>query len=860
MSLLGRRQPFRPIILRSGGRKSTAQVLNVQVISQQAAIYPRRPRGVSIIKVRGAPQSVARLTNVGVISQQAAIYPRRPHGEVIILRRGAPPSVARSTTVGVVSQQAAIFPRRPRGAIVLRSSLLPSQPSTARFLGVSAAQVDTIPSRPRGAVIIKGAEQYLAAYPSSARFIGTNAAIQAAVLRWGKRGAVSVESSLHIANPVAKSLVVGQSQQGNLFPWRSRGHVTIESSLTLGKAPVTTFVAPKGQAAAQAAAAFSRRPPVHTFVEMPPQGITGCVGFVPASHNARQFAQTALPFALTYNQNVQAGSLLEVTIGMFGNATVTVTDSLGQVYSQAGNYSTNGAVRVCKFYFPNTAAGACTVTITPSISVLPTVDLAEYTGVTPANPVVGTAHDAGTGANPDTGVVTISAPENLVTAAYTQGSANVAQSTVANPFLVRTAFLNGGSLQGLGTADNVNALVNEQAVFSTTTSTTWAGMAVSYRAICNTVPSAGAYISPKGGAASKAATGRAHHPLFQLILKQGGQPPPIARPLVTNRAASTQEYLERDRYKPIILRGGGPAIVAKRIEVQGAGAVREAINAFRRKPAKTNIYVAGHQAIVGTLRIISPYQAALARFTSHTRVQTFSGVQTHPLPGGPPIAGIPLIIYEQAVAAAMYYRRRQKVIINKLGARPQAGHIIFPKGQAQQAATRAYGRILHPTTLKLLGYVPFVGATKIASKPMVLTFAASASIAVHVRPYPPPIIIPIPVQPGTEPLGHSKPFLNRVPLNKGELTPEQARNLTRHTDIITSIINALFGRNELKQVAPADFTLTGLGSYVFNGAPGIANDAAHGYAVGSFWVDTATNQLYVCVSNANGAAIWKLVV
>jgi hypothetical protein len=41
-------------------------------------------------------------------------------------------------------------------------------------------------------------------------------------------------------------------------------------------------------------------------------------------------------------------------------------------------------------------------------------------------------------------------------------------------------------------------------------------------------------------------------------------------------------------------------------------------------------------------------------------------------------------------------------------------------------------------------------------------------------------------------------------------------------------------------------------------APGVANDVSQGFVIGSMWVDTtpSPDALYICTSNAAGAAVW----
>jgi len=40
-------------------------------------------------------------------------------------------------------------------------------------------------------------------------------------------------------------------------------------------------------------------------------------------------------------------------------------------------------------------------------------------------------------------------------------------------------------------------------------------------------------------------------------------------------------------------------------------------------------------------------------------------------------------------------------------------------------------------------------------------------------------------------------------------------------------------------------------------APGVGDDSADGYTVGSFWFDTVAEEGYVCLDTSPGAAVWK---
>ena len=47
--------------------------------------------------------------------------------------------------------------------------------------------------------------------------------------------------------------------------------------------------------------------------------------------------------------------------------------------------------------------------------------------------------------------------------------------------------------------------------------------------------------------------------------------------------------------------------------------------------------------------------------------------------------------------------------------------------------------------------------------------------------------------------------------------------------------------------------------YSMTTAPTANNDTAHGYQVWDRWLDTTTGQLYICASNATGAAVWQQI-
>lgn len=96
-----------------------------------------------------------------------------------------------------------------------------------------------------------------------------------------------------------------------------------------------------------------------------------------------------------------------------------------------------------------------------------------------------------------------------------------------------------------------------------------------------------------------------------------------------------------------------------------------------------------------------------------------------------------------------------------------------------------------------------------------------------------------------------KPFVARVPSRQSD-----QRRGARFTEAISNMINSLAGSGMIAQTGPATFVVR-TGSWLETRAPTVSDDVTTGVSVGNPWVNTATNQLYICVSNAQGAAVWR---
>ena len=79
---------------------------------------------------------------------------------------------------------------------------------------------------------------------------------------------------------------------------------------------------------------------------------------------------------------------------------------------------------------------------------------------------------------------------------------------------------------------------------------------------------------------------------------------------------------------------------------------------------------------------------------------------------------------------------------------------------------------------------------------------------------------------------------------------------TNGTDIVLTT-GATTGQ-VLEVVALTTFSLHGgKENYAATGAPGLGDDSADGYRIGSLWVDTTNNLPYTCVDDSVGAAVWS---
>lgn len=114
---------------------------------------------------------------------------------------------------------------------------------------------------------------------------------------------------------------------------------------------------------------------------------------------------------------------------------------------------------------------------------------------------------------------------------------------------------------------------------------------------------------------------------------------------------------------------------------------------------------------------------------------------------------------------------------------------------------------------------------------------------------------PVIVNPTGPGKGKQRPFFQRAP------RPTEANYLRRMASITEkqmNLLNSLIRQGVLAQSSAEDWLLRPGGFSAARG-PLASDDDTDGVQVGSTWVDTSAGEVYVCVDNTSGAAIWKKV-
>jgi hypothetical protein len=203
-------------------------------------------------------------------------------------------------------------------------------------------------------------------------------------------------------------------------------------------------------------------------------------GFV-QSRSART-ANTTAATALAFNSNVTVGNFLVVIVSTWSASTITVTvsDNLNGSWTQEVSYFSNGNLRCSMWTFHRTAAGACTVTVTPNLSAIVSLSIAEYS-IPPGSVIAihNSSNATGSSLTPATGAVTASVGDFTV-AGYNSAATGATTFSVASPFTLREGVTATATLEGVGLADDVGPTANETATFTLNSSGSWVGIIASF--------------------------------------------------------------------------------------------------------------------------------------------------------------------------------------------------------------------------------------------------------------------------------------------------------------------------------------------------------------------------------------------
>lgn len=204
---------------------------------------------------------------------------------------------------------------------------------------------------------------------------------------------------------------------------------------------------------------------------------------------------SASDVVITFAASVTAGNLIEVSVVFYTNnstGTITVADDKNTSYSQVDTYATQTTFRVAKFYVANTASGTTTITVHPNQSgTYLRVTAVEYDGLATSSPLVSSSKGNATSTTPATGLVTINAPGDLVTATF--GFAAYSAGAIANDTLGMLAFIttNGVSLYTCDTSATANR--NNKI---DTASAVWAAIGACYKLTSYPSSGGGGFKSP----------------------------------------------------------------------------------------------------------------------------------------------------------------------------------------------------------------------------------------------------------------------------------------------------------------------------------------------------------------------------
>jgi hypothetical protein len=192
------------------------------------------------------------------------------------------------------------------------------------------------------------------------------------------------------------------------------------------------------------------------------------------------FGNSSSARSLAFASNNTAGGLIIVGVNSYGvgTETVTVADTRGNTYVQAGSYTTSSFVRVSIWYAKNCAAGANTVTITPSATVYLSFSIGEYSGADTTAPYNSSTGASGNSSAISSGSVAVNDANSLL---YGTGVlwGNTGSGTPGSGFTERADIVSGAN-DGVYTEDKI-ASAAAVCDYTASNSGTWTFMGASFK-------------------------------------------------------------------------------------------------------------------------------------------------------------------------------------------------------------------------------------------------------------------------------------------------------------------------------------------------------------------------------------------
>lgn len=116
----------------------------------------------------------------------------------------------------------------------------------------------------------------------------------------------------------------------------------------------------------------------------------------------------------------------------------------------------------------------------------------------------------------------------------------------------------------------------------------------------------------------------------------------------------------------------------------------------------------------------------------------------------------------------------------------------------------------------------------------------------------PPVVLP--VGPGT---GKKKNFLRRAP-SRIQSPERQKLREAQNADFLHNLVNSLIRQGVLFQTSAGEWILRG-GGFSEPRKPLATDDRTRGMNIGNTWIDSSEQAAWVCISNAENAAVWKRI-